>query len=42
MDKQEMIEAIKNILKANENNPYCSVEFLVDMIKEVIEEESDE
>jgi len=41
MDKKEMIEAIKNILKANENNPYCSVDCLVDMIKEIIMEVSD-
>ena len=42
MNKEEMIEQIRIILKANEDNPHCSVEFLVDMIKEVIEEESDD
>ena len=40
MSKEEMIEQIRIILKANEDNPHCSVEFLVDMIKEVIEEVS--
>ena len=40
MSKEEMIEQIRTILKANENNPHCSVEFLIDMIKEVIEEVS--
>ena len=38
MSKEEMIEQIRIILKANEDNPHCSVKFLVDMIKEVIEE----
>ena len=42
MSKEEMIEQIRIILKANENNPHCSVEFLVDMIKEVIDEVSDD
>lgn len=37
MSKEEMIEQIRIILKANEDNPHCSVKFLVDMIKEVIE-----
>jgi|TARA_R100000084_G_scaffold108089_2_gene69820 hypothetical protein len=36
MSKEEMIEAIKNILKANENNPNCSVFWLADMIQEVV------
>ena len=42
MSKEEMIEQIRIILKSNEDNPNCSVEFLVDMIKEVIEEVSDD
>lgn len=41
MNKQEMINEIKGILKANEDNSYCSVYWLADMIKEVIEEVSD-
>jgi hypothetical protein len=42
MDKQEIIEQLRTLLKANEDNPHCSVEFLVAMIKEIIEEVSDE
>ena len=36
MDKQEMIDEIKIILKANKDNPYCSVFWLADMIKEIV------
>jgi len=36
MDKQEMINDVKGILKANEDNPYCSVFWLADMIKEIV------
>ena len=36
MTKQEMINEIKGILKANEDNPYCSVFWLADMIKEIV------
>ena len=42
MNKKEMIEQIKIILKANENNNYCSIDCLKDMIREVIEEVSDD
>jgi hypothetical protein len=36
MSKQEMIDEVKGILKANENNPYCSVFWLAEMIKEIV------
>ena len=36
MTKQEMINEIKGILKANEDNPYCSVFWLADIIKEIV------
>ena len=36
MDKQEMIDEIKIIVKANEDNPHCSVFWLADMIKEIV------
>tara|TARA_R100001163_G_C4879803_1_gene77645 strand:+ start:127 stop:309 length:183 start_codon:yes stop_codon:yes gene_type:complete len=36
MTKQEMIDEIKAIIKANEDNPYCSVFWLADMIQEVV------
>ena len=36
MDKQEMIDEIKAIIKANEDNPYCSVFWLADMIQEIV------
>ena len=42
MDKKEMIENIETLIKANKDNDNCSVYWLADMIKEVIEEESDE
>ena len=31
-----MINDVKGILKANEDNPYCSVFWLADMIKEIV------
>tara|TARA_R100000353_G_scaffold128197_1_gene90982 strand:- start:649 stop:792 length:144 start_codon:yes stop_codon:yes gene_type:complete len=36
MNKQEMIDEVKGILKANEDNPNCSVFWLADMIKEIV------
>jgi len=36
MTKQEMIDEVKSILKTNEDNPYCSVFWLADMIKEIV------
>ena len=37
MDKKEMIDEIQSICKANKNNPYCSVYWLADMIKEIVD-----
>ena len=37
-----MIESIETLIKANKDNDNCSVYWLADMIKEVIEEVSDE
>ena len=37
MDKQEMIDEIKSVMKANEDNPNCSVFWLADMIKEIVD-----
>lgn len=42
MNKVEMIESIETLIKANKDNDNCSVYWLADMIKEVIEEVSDE
>jgi hypothetical protein len=42
MNKKEMIENIETLIKANKDNDNCSKYWLVDMIKEVIEEVSDE
>ena len=36
MNKKEMIEEIESLCKANKNNPYCSVYWLADMIKEIV------
>ena len=36
MNKQEMIDEVKSIIKANEDNPNCSVFWLADMIKEIV------
>jgi|TARA_B100000424_G_scaffold221702_1_gene180811 hypothetical protein len=36
MTKQEMIDEVKGILQANEDNPNCSVFWLADMIKEIV------
>ncbi len=37
MTKEEMIEEIQSLCKANKNNPYCSVYWLADMIKEIVD-----
>jgi hypothetical protein len=42
MSKVEMIESIETLIKANKDNDNCSVYWLADMIKEVIEEVTDE
>ena len=42
MNKVEMIESIETLIKANKDNDNCSVYWLADMIKEVIEEVPDE
>tara|TARA_R100000697_G_scaffold15509_1_gene22253 strand:- start:36 stop:164 length:129 start_codon:yes stop_codon:yes gene_type:complete len=42
MNKVEMIESIETLIKANKDNDNCSVYWLADMIKEVIEEVLDE
>tara|TARA_Y100000114_G_C11491636_1_gene200147 strand:+ start:100 stop:261 length:162 start_codon:yes stop_codon:yes gene_type:complete len=36
MNKAEMIAEIESLCKANKNNPYCSVFWLADMIKEIV------
>ena len=41
MSKKEMIENIETLIKANKDNDNCSIYWLADMIKEVIEEVSD-
>ena len=35
MSKTEMIEGIETLIKANKDNPNCSVFWLADMIREV-------
>ena len=37
MTKEEMIEEIQLLCKANKNNSYCSVYWLADMIKEIVD-----
>ena len=37
MSKKEMIEEIESLCKANKNNSYCSVYWLADMIKEIVD-----
>lgn len=37
MNKQEMIQEIESLCKANKNNPHCSVYWLADMIKEIVD-----
>jgi len=36
MNKAEMIAEIESLCNANKNNPYCSVYWLADMIKEIV------
>jgi len=42
MSKTEMIEGIETLIKANKDNDNCSVFWLADMIKEVIQEVNDD
>lgn len=37
MNKEEMIGEIQSLCKANKNNPNCSVYWLADMIKEIVD-----
>ncbi len=37
MNKEEMIEEIQLLCKANKNNPDCSVYWLANMIKEIVD-----
>ena len=37
MSKTEMIAEIRSLCNANENNPYCSIYWLADMIKEIVD-----
>ena len=37
MNKIEMINEIQSLCKANEDNPYCSIYWLADMIKEIVD-----
>tara|TARA_X000000950_G_scaffold141199_1_gene175287 strand:- start:178 stop:375 length:198 start_codon:yes stop_codon:yes gene_type:complete len=37
MNKEEMIEQIELLCKANKNNPDCSVYWLANMIKEIVD-----
>ncbi len=37
MNKTEMIENIETIIKANKDNDNCSVFWLADMIKEIVD-----
>lgn len=37
MDKIEMINEIQSLCKANKDNPYCSIYWLADMIKEIVD-----
>lgn len=37
MSKKEMIEEIESLCKANKNNPYCSIYWLADMIKKIVD-----
>ena len=37
MNRKEMIEEIESLCKANKNNPYCSIYWLADMIKEIVD-----
>tara|TARA_R110002049_G_scaffold5132_1_gene35471 strand:+ start:762 stop:917 length:156 start_codon:yes stop_codon:yes gene_type:complete len=37
MSKEEMIKEIISLCNANKDNPHCSIYWLSDMIKEVVE-----
>ena len=37
MDKIETINEIQSLCKANKDNPYCSIYWLADMIKEIVD-----
>ena len=37
MNKEEMIEGIETLIKANKDNDNCSIYWLADMIKEVVD-----
>ena len=34
--KEELIEELQNILKANEDNPHCDGYWLADMVREAL------
>lgn len=36
MSKREMIEEIETLIRANKDNPYCSVFWLADNIKAIV------
>ena len=40
MSKAEMIREIISLCNANKNNPECSIYWLADMIKEIVEGKS--
>jgi len=42
MSKEEMIEDIETLIRANKDNDDCSTYWLADMIKEVIKEVNDD
>jgi len=37
MNKQEMINEIQLLCKSNKDNPYCSVYWLANMIKQIVD-----
>ena len=40
MSKEEMIKEIMSLCNVNKNNPHCSIYWLADMIKEIVEGDS--
>ena len=42
MIKNELIHEVIMLCKANENNPYCSIFWLADQIKELVEGDLEE
>ena len=40
MSKEQMIKEIISLCKANKNNPYCSIYWLSDQIKQIVEGKS--